>query len=100
MIANTQQIDPMPVVIGTAEYPAGILDAVRATGADLTEIDALSLAVKAGSPKAVNVVLIGVMASHMEFAYDVWENAIRATVPEKFLELNLKAFEYGYSYSK
>lgn len=100
MIANTQQIDPMPVVIGTAEYPAGVLDAVRATGADLTEIDALSLAVKAGSPKAVNVVLIGVMASHMEIAYNVWENAIRATVPEKFLELNLKAFEYGYSYSK
>lgn len=100
MIANTQQIDPMPVVIGTAEYPTGVLDAVRATGADLTEIDALSLAVKAGSPKAVNVVLIGVMASHMEIAYDVWENAIRATVPEKFLELNLKAFEYGYSYSK
>lgn len=100
MIANTQQIDPMPVVIGTAEYPAGVLDAVRATGADLTEIDALSLAVKAGSPKAVNVVLIGVMASHMEIAYDVLENAIRATVPEKFLELNLKAFEYGYSYSK
>ena len=100
MIANTQQIDPMPVVIGTAEYPAGVLDAVRATGADLTEIDALSLAVKAGSPKAVNVVLIGVMASHMEIAYDVWENAIRTTVPEKFLELNLKAFEYGYSYSK
>ncbi|MGN0560211.1 MAG: indolepyruvate oxidoreductase subunit beta [Candidatus Fimenecus sp.] len=100
IIANTQQIDPMPVVIGTAEYPAGVLDAVRATGANLTEIDALSLAVKAGSPKAVNVVLIGVMASHMEIAYGVWENAIRATVPEKFLELNLKAFEYGYSYSK
>lgn len=99
IIANTQQIDPMPVVIGTAEYPSGVLDAVRATGANLTEIDALSLAVKAGSPKAVNVVLIGVMASHMDISYAVWENAIRATVPEKFLELNLKAFEYGYHYS-
>ncbi len=99
IIANTQQIDPMPVVIGTAEYPLGVLDAVRATGANLTEIDALSLAVKAGSPKAVNVVLIGVMASHMDISYAVWENAIRATVPEKFLELNLKAFEYGYHYS-
>lgn len=100
IIANTQQIDPMPVVIGTAEYPLGVLDAVRATGANLTEIDALSLAVKAGSPKAVNVVLIGVMASHMDISYAVWENAIRATVPEKFLELNLKAFEYGYHFSK
>lgn len=100
IIANTQQIDPMPVVIGSAVYPEGVLDAVRKTGAKLTEIDALSLAVKAGSPKAVNVVLIGVMASHMDIARDVWENAIRATVPEKFLEMNLKAFEYGYHYSK
>lgn len=100
IIANTQQIDPMPVVIGTAQYPDGVLQSIRATGADLTEIDALSLAVKAGSPKAVNVVLIGVMASHMDIDYAVWENAIRATVPEKFLELNLKAFEYGYHHSK
>lgn len=100
IIVNTQRIDPMPVVIGTAKYPDGVLDAIRTVGADLTEIDALSLAVKAGSPKAVNVVLIGVMASHMDIAYDVWVNAIRLTVPEKFLELNLKAFEYGYTYSK
>lgn len=100
IIANTQQIDPMPVVIGSAVYPEGVLDTVRKTGAKLTEIDALSLAVKSGSPKAVNVVLIGVMASHMDIAQDVWENAIRATVPEKFLEMNLKAFEYGYHYSK
>lgn len=100
IIANTQQIDPMPVVIGTAAYPTDVLDAVRNTGANLTEIDALSLAVKAGSPKAVNVVLIGVMASYMDISYPVWENAIRATVPEKFMELNLKAFEYGYHHSK
>ncbi len=100
IIANTQQIDPMPVVIGTAQYPDGVLDAICKTGAHLTEIDALSLAVKAGSPKAVNVVLIGVMASHMDIAYDVWTKAIRETVPEKFLEMNLKAFEYGFKSSK
>ena len=98
IISNTQQIDPMPVIIGSAQYPEHILDAVRATGARLTQIDALSLAMQAGSAKAVNVVLIGVMASHMPIAYSVWENAIRATVPEKFLEMNLKAFSYGYNY--
>lgn len=100
IIANNQKIDPMPVITGAAVYPDGVLDAVRATGADLIELDALSLAVKAGSAKAVNVVLIGVMASHMDIAYDVWTNAIRKTVPEKFLEMNLKAFDYGYHYSE
>lgn len=96
MIVNSQKIDPMPVVIGNAQYPDGVLDAIRATGADLVEADALTLAVEAGSPKAVNVVLIGVMAARMDLPYEVWEKAIRETVPEKFLEMNLKAFKLGF----
>lgn len=100
MIANSQKIDPMPVVIGNAQYPDGVLDAIRATGADLVEADALSLAVEAGSPKAVNVVLIGVMAARMDLPYEVWEKAILETVPEKFLEMNLKAFKLGFESAK
>lgn len=100
MIVNSQKIDPMPVVIGNAQYPDGVLDAIRATGADLVEADALTLAVEAGSPKAVNVVLIGVMAARMDLPYEVWEKAIRETVPEKFLEMNLKAFKLGFESAK
>lgn len=100
IIANSQKIDPMPVVIGNAQYPDGVLEAVQKTGVDLIEIDALSIAVEAGSPKAVNVVLIGVMASKMDIPYAVWEKAIRETVPEKFLEMNLKAFHLGYNSTK
>lgn len=100
MIVNTQKMEPMPVIIGTAEYPEDVLNSIKATNTDLKALDALSLAVKAGSPKAVNVVLIGVMASLMEIDYETWINAIKDTVPEKFLEMNLKAFDYGYNYSK
>ena len=96
IIANTQQIDPMPVVTGVATYPDGVLDAIRKTGVKLRDVDALSLAVEAGSAKAVNVVLIGVMAAHMDIDRAVWEQAIRETVPDKFLEMNLKAFDLGY----
>ena len=98
IIANTQKIDPMPVVIGTAVYPDGVLEAIEKTGVKLTSIDALSLAVEAGSPKAVNVVLIGVMASKMDLPKETWLDAIKQTVPEKFLEMNLKAFELGYCF--
>ena len=96
IIAHTQQIDPMPVVTGVATYPDGVLDAIRKTGVKLRDVDALSLAVEAGSAKAVNVVLIGVMAAHMDIDRAVWEQAIRETVPAKFLEMNLKAFDLGY----
>ena len=98
LIVNTQQIDPMSVVIGAAEYPQGVIEAIGATGADITSIDALSLAVEAGSSKAVNVVLMGVLASKTDIAYDTWVDAVKATVPAKFLELNLKAFDLGYNY--
>ncbi len=98
LIVNTQKIDPMPVVIGAAEYPQGVIEAIAATGADITSIDALSLAVEAGSSKAVNVVLMGVLAAKTDISYDTWVEAVKATVPAKFLELNLKAFDMGYNF--
>ena len=92
--------DGMPVITGAAEYPQNISEAIKATGASMIELDALSLAVKAGSAKAVNVVLIGAMASHMQLSYETWINAIKNTVPEKFLDMNLEAFRLGYEHEK
>ncbi len=98
MIINSQQIDPMPVVIGSAEYPQGIIEEINQKDVFNISLDALSLAVEAGSSKAVNVILIGVLASIMELDKNIWIDAIKSTVPEKFLEMNLRAFEMGYNY--
>ena len=98
IIVNTQQMDPMPVVMGAAEYPEGVIDAIRAAGADVETVDALPMAVEAGTSKAVNVVLIGAMAKNMpEVSKETWLEALKSSVPAKFLELNLKAFEMGYN---
>ena len=97
VVVNTQKMDPMPVVMGAAEYPHDILDAIRAKGVNLVAVDALSMAVQAGSAKAVNVALIGVMARNMDLEKQVWKDTIAATVPAKFLEMNEKAFELGYA---
>ena len=96
IIVNVQKIDPMSVVTGECEYPEGVLASIRAAGADISELDALDLAVKAGTSKAVNVVLIGAMAKNTDLDEEVWKNALRECVPPKFLELNLKAFDLGY----
>ena len=97
VIVNTQKIDPMSVVIGDCEYPEGVLDSVRAAGAAVVELDALPLAVEAGSPKATNVVLIGAMAKNTDIPKEIWLDAVKSCVPAKFLEMNLKAFELGYN---
>lgn len=97
VIVNTQKIDPMSVVIGDSCYPDGVIDSIRKTGARVHQLDALPLAVEAGSSKAVNVVLIGAMARNTDIDKEIWLEAVKSCVPQKFLELNLKAFELGYS---
>ena len=96
VIVNTQQIDPMPVIIGAAEYPEGVLDEMKAKDIEVDAIDALSLAVEAGSSKAVNIVLMGRLAKRFNIPYERWTAAIEKSVAPKFLEMNLKAFALGY----
>lgn len=96
MIANNQQINPMPVIIGAMEYPKDIENKISSQ-ADLKCFDAVNLAKKAGNIKAVNVVLIGVMAKNTNIAYEKWVNVIKETVPAKLLDVNLKAFDLGYN---
>ena len=96
IIVNAQQIDPMPVITGAAKYPENIAGKLEGC-ADAVIVDALSLARQAGNTKAVNVVLIGVMAKNSEIPYEKWVETIKTTVPAKFLDVNLKAFEIGYN---
>lgn len=97
LVANTQKMLPMPVIIGAAEYPDGIIDDIKAKGTKVIALDALSLAAEAGSEKAVNIVLIGAFARFCEFSKEDVEECIRNCVPPKFLDINLKAFELGYN---
>ena len=95
IIVNSQEIDPMPVITGAAEYPHDALDKLTAAGADVDCVDALDLAVKAGSPKAVNIVLMGRLSLALGIDENKWTDAIKNTVAPKFVEMNLKAFALG-----
>lgn len=95
LVTSTQQIDPMPVITGAAVYPDDIIGKIKALGVDVIAVDALSLAEQAGTAKASNVVLMGVVSTKMPFDESVWQAAIEQCVPPKFLELNKKAFALG-----
>lgn len=95
LITSTQQLDPMPVITGAAEYPADIVEKLKNMGITVTAVNALALAEQAGNAKASNVVLMGVVASQTDFDDKLWQNAIEQCVPPKFLELNKTAFELG-----
>ena len=92
---STQEIDPMPVIIGAAQYPENLVEKMKEAGADVDAIDALDLAMQAGSSKAVNLVLMGRLSKYFDATQEAWMNALEACVPAKFLELNKKAFSIG-----
>ena len=47
VVVNTQQINPMPVIIGAMEYPGQLVDKMRAAGVKVDAFDALSVAEQA-----------------------------------------------------
>ena len=95
IVTNTQRINPMPVITGAAKYPEDLVGKLEAAGIEVCAIDALALAEQAGSAKAANIVLMGRLSRLFDFSEEDWLAAIRSTVPEKFLELNERAFRLG-----
>ena len=95
IVTNTQQIDPMPVITGAAQYPENLVEKMRAAGAKVDALDCLKLAEEAGSSKAVNIVLMGRLSHYFDLPEEAWQKSLEAMVPAKFLELNKKAFELG-----
>ncbi len=97
IIVNSQEIDPMPVITGAMEYPHKALENLAEKGVLVDCIDALSPALEAGSAKAVNIVLMGRLSKYMDIAPEKWIEAIRQSVAERFVEMNIKAFNLGRS---
>ena len=95
IITNMQEINPMPVVAGKAQYPEELSEKIKAAGIDIDAFDALKLAEEAGSSRAVNLVLMGRLSRYFSFPEEEWLRTIEKSVPEKFLEMNKKAFILG-----
>ena len=96
VVLNDQEIDPMPVITGSTAYPEGIIDKLAGAGARVRSIDALGIAMECGNIKAVNIVLIGLLAGTSSIAKDVWLESLKEAVPQKFLDVNVRTFDAGY----
>lgn len=96
LIVNDQRIDPMPVVMGAAEYPQNIIENLSAKY-NVISVDAMTQAKALGNSKCFNVVILGVAAKQLSFTKEEWFKVIEATVKPKFVEMNKKAFETGFN---
>ena len=95
IVVNTQEIDAMTVITGAASYPENLIAKMEAEGIAVDAMDCLSLAEQAGSAKAVNLVLMGRLSRYFDIPEEKWISAIEKCVPEKFVEMNKRAFALG-----
>ena len=95
LITNTQKISPMPVITGAMDYPDDLIGKIKELDVDIVAIDAIKLAIEAGSSKAVNVVLMGILSKIMPFDEKIWHDALLENVPKKAISINEKAFVIG-----
>lgn len=94
---NDQEINPMPVITGKTKYPEDIIGRLKEGGIHLQSIPALQIAKECGNIKAVNVVMVGLLAKTMDIPKDIWIKAMEEVIPSKLLDVNIKAFEAGYN---
>lgn len=96
MIVNTQEIEPMPVVMGMEKYPEQIEEKLKAACKDICFMDALSIAESIGSVKVVNMIMIGAYAAYNGESLEEWEELVAQIVPPKTIEMNKEALRQGY----
>jgi indolepyruvate ferredoxin oxidoreductase beta subunit len=100
VITNTRTLVPYPVSIGKSTYPevTQMLDLMAPKVGSLLAFDAGNLARQAGSPLAVNMVLLGALGSTniLPFPEEDVLTLIKTKTNPKFLEANLAAFRMGH----
>jgi len=98
-IVNTVKEYPVDVKVGAVEYPSleSIKTALAELGRCVVLLDAGKLALEAGSAKCVNVVMLGAAFASglLPFPEETMVEALKARVPQKLIDVNLKAFAFG-----
>ena len=97
LLVNDEEILPMPCITGVATYPKNIKDTLKAAVKRTHFIKAQEMALAAGSEKATNVVMLGALCKILGFDYAIMREAVVKSVPPKFTELNVKAFDIGFN---
>lgn len=96
LIVNDWRIDPMPVVIGAAEYPDNILEELGKEYR-LYSVNATEESRMLGNSRVFNMIVLGIAARHMDFTKGQWYDVIEKTVPPKTVDINKQAFDVGYN---
>ncbi|MCD6575483.1 indolepyruvate oxidoreductase subunit beta [Candidatus Aerophobetes bacterium] len=99
-IVNNLEIPPLGVNLGKEKYPRDIFSRIEHKISRVIRVEAITMAKKAGSPKTMNVVMLGVLSPFLPFSISSWEKVIKKRVPSYSTEFNIRAFKLGRTYQE
>ncbi|WP_026895890.1 indolepyruvate oxidoreductase subunit beta [Clostridiisalibacter paucivorans] len=94
LVINDYSIPSVPILTGEADYPEGIIEELK-DRIDTTVINAVNVAREIGNVKTQNIVMLGALVEAINLDEVKWEDVIRDQVKDKFVDINLKAFDKG-----
>jgi indolepyruvate ferredoxin oxidoreductase beta subunit len=94
VVINDFKIPSAPILMGKIDYPEGIIELIE-DKAKTKVINAGDIAEELGNQKVMNVVLLGALIKSMSLTDIDWEAVIKSQVKEKFVDINIKAFNKG-----
>ena len=99
VIVNTKYIPPSTSLVGSAKSinDEKLLAMIRDRVHIVHEIDGVDIATKLGNTLVVNTILLGALSAIPEnpVKQEAFEKAISLRLKEKYVNLNLKAFQVG-----
>jgi len=104
MLVNDYRIVPVTVTSGDGRYPSADEEEAAFAGAGIRRyvIPAMRIAQEVGQARVNNVVMLGAAAAllarppaELDVPEAVWRDVIAERVPERYVDLNLRAFAAG-----
>lgn len=96
LILNEHQIQPFTVTLDLSEYPENIIEEYKEKTNNFKSYNAFELAKELGNSKVMNIMLLGSLVKYTGLDDIDWQKVIKDSVPEKFVDLNIQAFNKGY----
>ena len=97
VICSRTRIDPLSVLQGAAEYPEDAAELLLDYAPGGVIVDAVEIAAEAGSARAANTVLLGILSHSLPVTEEEWLSIIEEVMPRRVVEANHKAFLAGRS---
>jgi len=96
-LVNDYAIPPVSVSSGDEVYPddGRVRQVISKVTKDFHLVPGIKLAEELGEARAANVVMLGALSTFLDVPPEMWLEVIAERVPEKYAELNRRAFLRG-----